>query len=103
MTRACPNGSFRSPSMAVTLEAPRSGWDDAGSRWASGPKAMDDANDAEALLAGFSVAIAIPVQWGDQDAFAHVNNVVFFRWFESARIAYFRRIGLMKHLDGGQV
>jgi acyl-CoA thioester hydrolase len=64
---------------------------------------MDEANDADALLAGFSVAIAIPVQWGDQDAFAHVNNVVFFRWFESARIAYFRRIGLMKHLDGGQV
>ena len=65
--------------------------------------AMDEANDADALLAGFSVAIAIPVQWGDQDAFAHVNNVVFFRWFESARIAYFRRIGLMRHLDGGQV
>lgn len=64
---------------------------------------MDEANDADALLAGFSVTIAIPVQWGDQDAFAHVNNVVFFRWFESARIAYFRRIGLMKHLDGGQV
>jgi acyl-CoA thioester hydrolase len=64
---------------------------------------MDEAIDADALLAGFSVAIAIPVQWGDQDAFAHVNNVVFFRWFESARIAYFRRIGLMKHLDGGQV
>jgi acyl-CoA thioester hydrolase len=64
---------------------------------------MDEANDADALLAGFSVAIAIPVQWGDQDAFAHVNNVVFFRWFESARIAYFRRIGLIKHLDGGQV
>jgi acyl-CoA thioester hydrolase len=64
---------------------------------------MDEANDADALLAGFSVSIAIPVQWGDQDAFAHVNNVVFFRWFESARIAYFSRIGLMKHLDGGQV
>jgi acyl-CoA thioester hydrolase len=64
---------------------------------------MDEVDDADALLVGFSVAIAIPVQWGDQDAFAHVNNVVFFRWFESARIAYFRRIGLMKHLDGGQV
>jgi acyl-CoA thioester hydrolase len=64
---------------------------------------MDEADDADALLAGFSVTVAIPVQWGDQDAFGHVNNVVFFRWFESARIAYFRRIGLMKHLDGGQV
>lgn len=28
----------------------------------------------------------LPVQWGDQDAFGHVNNVMYFRWFESARI-----------------
>lgn len=34
------------------------------------------------------------MQWGDQDAFGHVNNVVYFRWFESARIAYFRGLGL---------
>jgi acyl-CoA thioester hydrolase len=26
------------------------------------------------------------------DAFAHVNNAVYFRWFESARIAYLERI-----------
>jgi len=34
------------------------------------------------------------VQWGDQDAYGHVNNVVYFRWMESARIEYFRRSGL---------
>lgn len=28
----------------------------------------------------------LPLQWGDQDALGHVNNVVYFRWFESARI-----------------
>lgn len=28
----------------------------------------------------------IPVQWGDMDAFGHVNNVVYIRWFETARI-----------------
>jgi acyl-CoA thioester hydrolase len=27
------------------------------------------------------------------DAFAHVNNVVYFRWFESARLAYFEAVG----------
>lgn len=43
---------------------------------------------------GFPVGITLPVQWGDQDAFGHVNNTVYFRWFESARIAYGRRIGL---------
>ena len=45
-------------------------------------------------LAEHPVAIALPVQWGDQDAFGHVNNVIHFRWMESARIHYFGRAGL---------
>ena len=47
------------------------------------------------LLARFPVVVRIPVQWGDQDAFGHVNNTVPHRWFESARIALFGRIGLL--------
>ena len=47
------------------------------------------------LLKPFGVVIKIPVQWGDQDAFGHVNNTVPHRWFESARIALFGRIGLL--------
>ena len=39
--------------------------------------------------------VRIPVQWGDQDAFGHVNNTVPHRWFESARIEMFGRIGLL--------
>ncbi|HVU90327.1 MAG TPA: thioesterase family protein [Pirellulales bacterium] len=50
-------------------------------------------NDAD-LLAEFPVILTLPVQWGDQDAMQHVNNVVYFRWCESARIEYFGRIGL---------
>jgi acyl-CoA thioester hydrolase len=42
----------------------------------------------------FPVVIRLPVQWGEQDAFGHVNNIIYFRWFESARIAYLERIGL---------
>jgi acyl-CoA thioester hydrolase len=45
-------------------------------------------------LAGYPVVISAPVWWGDQDAFGHVNNTVYFRWYESARIAYFDRLGL---------
>ncbi len=56
---------------------------------------MDAEKTVEALLEGHPVSIAIPVQWGDQDAFGHVNNTVYFRWFESARIAYFMRMGLV--------
>src|SRR5438034_9077590 len=40
------------------------------------------------------LVITLPVQWGDQDAFGHVNNVVYFRWMESARIEYFRQAGV---------
>ena len=45
-------------------------------------------------LAIHPVTISLPVQWGDQDAFNHVNNVVYYRWMESARIEYFRQVGL---------
>jgi acyl-CoA thioester hydrolase len=47
------------------------------------------------LLAGYPVCIRIPVQWGDMDAYGHVNNTVFFRYFESARIAYLKRCGFL--------
>src|SRR5205807_5731796 len=44
-------------------------------------------------LEGFPVVLTVAVQWGDQDSFGHVNNTIYFRWFESARIAYLERIG----------
>jgi acyl-CoA thioester hydrolase len=47
----------------------------------------------EALLEGFPVVVELPVFWGDMDYFRHVNNIVFFRYFESARIEYLERIG----------
>jgi len=48
------------------------------------------------LLADYPVSITLPVQWGEQDAFGHVNNIVYFRWFESARIAYGMLAGMDK-------
>ncbi len=46
------------------------------------------------LLAGYPVILAIPVAWGEMDAFQHVNNIVYLRYAESARIAYLERAGL---------
>lgn len=40
----------------------------------------------------FPVSLSIEVAWGDMDAFGHVNNTVFFRYFESTRIAYMRAV-----------
>lgn len=51
----------------------------------------------------FPVFITLPVQWGDQDAFGHVNNTVYFRWFESSRIAYIDRIGLSEMMNSQKV
>jgi len=39
-------------------------------------------------LSDYPVIITLPILWGDQDAFGHVNNTMPIRWFESARIAY---------------
>ena len=47
----------------------------------------------EALTAGYPVVIEVPVAWGEMDSYRHVNNVVYFRYFESARLEYFRRLG----------
>lgn len=45
------------------------------------------------MLDQFPVIIQTRVAWGEMDAFQHVNNIVYFRYFESARMAYFERIG----------
>ena len=38
------------------------------------------------------VEVEVQVAWGDMDAFQHVNNSVYLRWFETARIACFQRL-----------
>ncbi len=40
----------------------------------------------------FPVMIQLPVVWGEMDSYRHVNNVVYFRYFESARLEYIRRL-----------
>ena len=34
----------------------------------------------------------IPIRWGDMDAMGHVNNTVYFRFMEQARISWFRAL-----------
>src|SRR3954447_17719689 len=47
---------------------------------------------SEGLLVGYPVVVEQAVVWGDMDAYRHVNNVVYFRYFENARLEYFRRL-----------
>lgn len=35
----------------------------------------------------------MPIRWGDMDAMGHVNNTVYFRYLEQARIEWFSEAG----------
>ncbi|MCE9527345.1 MAG: acyl-CoA thioesterase [Planctomycetales bacterium] len=52
--------------------------------------------DVPELLRDYPIVLSLPILWGDQDAFGHVNNVVYFRWCESARVAYLDDTGLQE-------
>lgn len=41
-----------------------------------------------------------PIHWGEMDAFNHLNNVVYYRYAESARIGYLQTLGMF---DGDMV
>jgi len=53
----------------------------------------------ENFLEGFPVVVDLPVAWGEMDAFQHVNNVAYFRYFESARIVYSEKLGLHQYKE----
>lgn len=53
----------------------------------------------ESALRHCPVVIETPVAWGEMDAFRHLNNTAYFRYFESARIAYFERLNLMEYMN----
>ena len=41
-----------------------------------------------------------PIHWGEMDAFNHLNNVVYYRYAESARIGYLQALGMF---DGSMI
>ena len=50
----------------------------------------DSAKDE--LFRTYPVIVTQAVVWGDMDSYRHVNNVVYFRYFENARLEYIRRV-----------
>ncbi len=42
----------------------------------------------------------IPLRWGDLDAMNHLNNTLYFRLMEEARICWFNENGMMTKGDG---
>ncbi len=50
--------------------------------------------------AQFPFWFPLEVRWGDMDAMGHVNNAVYFRYCESARIALLRRLDIKGRAEG---
>ena len=48
--------------------------------------------------------MVIPIRWGDMDAMGHVNNTVYFRYLETARLEWLFKIGAVvdPHAPGGE-
>ena len=42
----------------------------------------------------------LAIRWGDMDAWGHVNNTVYFRYMEQARISWFDALGLRGSASG---
>jgi acyl-CoA thioester hydrolase len=60
-------------------------------------------SEIENLRKEYPVWISLPILWGDQDAFGHVNNTVYIRWFESCRIVYGERAGFDESAGGRDI
>lgn len=45
---------------------------------------------------GCHTVVVIPLAWGEMDAFQHLNNIIYFRYFETARIAFFEKMKMTK-------
>lgn len=62
------------------------------------PNRLDEHRPDE--LAHYPIIHHQPIHWGEMDAFNHLNNVVYYRYAESARIGYLQALGMF---DGSMV
>ena len=51
-----------------------------------------DSENLQKFRASFRSFTEVRVAWGEMDAFQHVNNAMYFRYFESARIEHLRAL-----------
>lgn len=57
-------------------------------------------NHRPEALSSYPIIYQQPIHWGEMDAFNHLNNVVYYRYAESARISYLQALGMF---DGNMV
>jgi acyl-CoA thioester hydrolase len=59
--------------------------------------------EAPASRAEFKVWRRFTTRWGDNDAYGHVNNAVFYQWFDSAVNAWLVEQGLLDIATGDPI
>jgi len=52
-------------------------------------------------LSDYTTTMEFTVHWGDMDAANHVNNLVYMKWTETARILYFEKVGINTSFRSG--
>ena len=75
---------------------------DVGMRLAAGKHHHELDDDLARLLEEYPIFLRVPIAWGEMDAFGHVNNTVYLRQFESARIEYMHKAGLEDAMRGAE-
>ncbi len=56
-----------------------------------------------ALRADYRAFRSIPTRWMDNDAYGHVNNVVYYSWFDTAVNAWLIEAGLLDIAHGDRI
>ncbi|GAA5193201.1 thioesterase family protein [Ferrimonas gelatinilytica] len=65
-----------------------------------------ESHQSEAMtrfLNDYPVTMTQNVQWGDMDALGHVNNTVYYRYFENIRIDFFQRLDMFELMEEQQL
>ncbi len=58
---------------------------------------MDELNE------NYPLVLSQDLVWSDMDAYQHINNAVYFRFFEDARIAFFLQAKLIDYKEKTQI
>jgi len=54
------------------------------------------------ILNDFKIKVQMPVEWGDVDVYGHINNVTYFRYFQEARVEYYKKVGIKIDVKGNE-
>ncbi len=58
---------------------------------------MDD------LKEKYPLVLSQDLIWSDMDSYQHINNAVYFRYFEDVRIAYFEKVGVNEYKEKTEI